>query len=1074
MASTPDIDRPVFGYFVTPEYSEVTEYVLKLLRRYNLCIYFNLHASALFSKEENTTELHLPINSPIVLDPQLPDVIIRELLENQYFLCQEHEHYENVEGSGFTFIPGTIRYWFKVYVCQPNDPANPNENNTTNNDDPNDNDDNEDDEILPSHINHCAYAILEHYARKENIIIPREVFLRRQTLQQFNVQFNYNLDLNIRVNMQDLAEYHNSLKKFNIRVFSMKGNVLYATRFSPEDDEYIDLYLNSNNQFAYVRNLWALFKKKHDRIFCMNCMKWKSNKHVCEKVRTSPKTDEIFMPDVPPERHALVAYCDFESIIKNTGHHFISGWGCVIIDRDHKVYESNLMNYNDNNELIVQYLDYLTSKAVEFAEVNCEDTPNCQICGLDIRREPVTIQGRNFINGKSGSHHKKCWSHSKNTMYVFFHNFRGYDSHFLIKHIVNACDVLGLSATSMEKFNLIRCTALSHNLITLTFKDTFNFFTSSLAKCASMIEDWRYTPEEERNGKGLFPYDWFDSYDKLNVNGLPPSPWYNKLTNEIIDAQQAHEEYNKLNFTTFGQYHDYYMMKDVLLLTDVFEEFRRSCVEEFNTDPVHFQGAPSLTWYLGVSQNPELFKIILDKNVYMDIQNNIRGGISQAMTRYCNVEDKPNESMFFLDVNSLYSKCMTYKMPGRYLRKEENIESLLKWQELWQEHTRETAILVVDLVYPEHLHDRDWAYPLAPHHYNDRLCTTFKRRENYMVHCELLAFYLRRGLVLEKIHYAYVFEQDYTLREYVQNNIEKRRQTRSEVMKTLYKLLNNSLYGKTCENVNKYRLFKVIEDETLNEEVDDLERVNPELSDAINVIHCGEKMLIEKPVKEVKLNKPIQIGFTILEFAKREIYQFIAAIQNQFGDNVIPLYTDTDSLLFWCNFPRPWERFYNSPLIKFLDFEKVPEHWNVKTSDTDKQSGLWSPEAGGKEIVEYVGLRAKSYCYRFRDNEVVIKNKGIPKAAMISGEDETPREKITIQHYRDALFKGEMYHVSQYAIRSFKHEVLSLKQYKLGLSANDLKRAVTSNRAISLPFGYKGQVFHYLTTDNEDLDLLDT
>lgn len=416
---------------------------------------------------------------------------------------------------------------------------------------------------------------------------------------------------------------------------------------------------------------------------------------------------------------------------------------------------------------------------------------------------------------------------------------------------------------------------------------------------------------------------------------------------------------------------------------------------------------------------------------------------------------------------------MTYKMPGKYLRKEEDPERLLNWEEMWQEHTRETALLVVDLYYPEHLHDRDWAYPLAPHHFNDRLCTTFKHKEKYMVHAELLAFYLKRGLVLEKIHYAYVFEQDYTLRDYVNGNIEKRRNTNSEVMKTLYKLLNNSLYGKTCENVNKYRRFEVIADEALEADPDDLDRVNSELQDAFNIIHCGEKMLVEKPVKTLMLNKPIQIGFTILEFAKREIYQFLAAIQNQFGNNVVPLYTDTDSLLFWCNFPEPWKYFYNSPLRKFLDFEKVPEHWGVKTEGTNKVSGLWSPEADGKEIVEYVGLRAKSYCYRFRDNQVVIKNKGIPKAAMISDEDENPLEKITIEHYRNALFEGELYHVAQYAIRSFKHEVLSLKQYKLGLSANDLKRAVTSNRAISLPFGYRGELFRHLTTDNEDLDNLE-
>lgn len=151
----------------------------------------------------------------------------------------------------------------------------------------------------------------------------------------------------------------------------------------------------------------------------------------------------------------------------------------------------------------------------------------------------------------------------------------------------------------------------------------------------------------------------------------------------------------------------------------------------------------------------------------------------------------------------------------------------------------------------------------------------------------------------------------------------------------------------------------------------------------------------------------------------------------------------------------------------------MPESWGVKTQDTDKQSGLWAPEAGGKEIVEYVGLRAKCYAYRFADNKVVIKNKGVPKAAMIANEDETPREEITIDHYRKALFDGLQYHISHYSIRSFQHDVMTTQQYKLGISANDLKRAVTSNRALSLPFGYKGEQFKHLVTDADDTSFLD-
>lgn len=1074
MALQPNIDNPVYGYFVTGVAEEVIGYCIACLRRRNLSCVLIVHCSALFEKDGETQELHLPILRPVLLDPQMPDVIIAELVENQINLANENELYENMAGSGWNLVPGTQRYWFKIHPCQPNANANENQDNRSEYDDNDDNEDYDRPRSPVSKHNHLLYAITEYYARKADLQIPRLKIMKRDFLRNYNESKLFLFpddEYDIEMNLSDLPEWHSEINAFNIRVFSLRGNVLYAKSLNKDNDEFIDLLLNSYQQFSLIVNLFSLFKKKHDRKFCMKCYTWRSLNHTCEQKKISSKEEDSIIPDIPYGRHAFVGYADFESIIRDNGSHSLSGWGCIFIDRFHHVHDLKTQNYLQSTELVKQFLNYVSDQVTYWADTgDGRTTPECQICEQPIAPNEDEICGRNFINGRAGSHHQQCWLHTKNSAYVFFHNFRGYDSHFLIKEIVATCKVLGLSATSMEKFNLISIQSKTNEYIRITFKDTFNFFTCSLAKCVSMIENWVYTPEAQRDAKGTFPYDWFDSYTKLEATSLPPGPWYNKLTNTIVDDTPARKEWEENGFKTFDQFHDHYMLTDVYQLADAFEEFRRTCVDEFNTDPCHFQGAPSLTWYLGLCQNPKLFKIIQDTETYMDIQNSIRGGVSQAMTKYCNVENKPNESMFFLDVNSLYSKCMTYKMPGKYLGK---ITVLQKnWQEEYGPNSHTTLFLVVDLYYPEHLHDRDWAYPLAPHKYNDRLCTTFKRKEKYMVHSELLAFYLERGMILEKFHYAYVFAQDYTLRDYVQGNIEKRRHTNSEVMKTLYKLLNNSLYGKTCENVNKYRKFDVIPDETLLS--DNLEApFNQQMADCINYLPCGENILVEKRVMEVRLNKPIQIGFTILEFAKREIYRFLAAIQDHFGDAVIPLYTDTDSLLFWCDFPEPWKHFYDSPLLPLLDFEKTPEQWNVRTNDTDKQSGLWSVEAGGKEIVEYCGLRAKCYCYRFKDNSTVIKNKGVPKSAMIGDNDETPRERITMQHYRNALFEGNTYKVTQYSIRSFKHEVITQQQYKLGLTSNDLKRAVTTNRAISLPFGYKGEKFRSIVGDYDDPDNLD-
>lgn len=1069
MAQTPDIDSPQYGYYVTSTFEEVSAYVQAVLSRFNSSCIFVLHASALFEKNGDQQEIHLPVHTPVVLDPTNP--FINEILDNQRGLCFDTDRYEDVNESGWNLLPGTHRFWFKIYACQPN--ANPRQTNqnSSQQDDLDDPDDDRDrSPVRKLYQNSFLLSIGEYFLRKSGAVPSRVLLLKHREIETF-IETNMSAmcttdELHESMKLQDVPEWHSEKKMFNVRIFSMFGNVLYAKQYNETDSEWIDLYINSAKRFSLVLKLNALFSRGLDRTLCSECHTFHRTEAACKMKVVQSTNEDVVMRKVPKGRHSLVAYADFESIIKPDNSHVTSGWACCLIDKFHhmrKLQWQNAVSHNPE-KLIENFLVFLFEEAYNYSlEYEGHETDNCMICDRYIPGGEDMVVGKSFASGRAGSNHLKCWKQINNCMFVFMHNFRGYDSHFLVSDIVQQCEVLGIQATSMEKFNMIRFTCERYPLVTICFKDTFNYFSCSLAKCVSMIENWVYTPENGRTQKGVFPYDWFDNFDKLNDTQLPPAPWINKLNNSLMDHETAFKEWRENGFTTFSQYHDYYMTNDTMQLADAFEEFRRTAVDEFNIDPVHFQGAPAYTWYLGYRNNPKMFKIITDKKIYLDIQSQIRGGVSQAMTRYCNVEDRPNESMFFLDVNSLYSKCMTYKMPGRLIEKLDVLPE--NWRDKYCKGEKHCALINVDLFYPEHLHDRDWSYPLAPHKFNDRLCTTFLRKENYLVHSELLDFYLERGLVLEKVNYLYVFEQDYTLRDYVQNNIEKRRHTNSEVMKTLYKLLNNSLYGKTCENVFKYRKFEVHEEEVLQGG-----QINSFLYKAKDFILYDDKYLCEMAVDEVKLNKPIQIGFTILEFAKREMYKFIAACQDHFGIKVQPLYTDTDSLLLWCDFPEPWKEFYNSPLKPYLDFEKVPESWGIKTFDTDKQSGLWSPENNGKEIIEYVGLRSKTYCYRFRDSEIVIKNKGVPKSAMISNEDDTPRQKITIDHYRRALFFGVEYKISQYAIRSEKHQVQTKMLYKLGLSANDLKRSLTSNRAISLPFGYKGETWKSIVSDADDPD----
>lgn len=1069
MALRLDLTHVEFGYFYSANWDDVKEYIMQLMLIKNCSIILNAHASAEFERDNEVVDMHMRTQPSLILDPQQPEDLIDHLLDNHHGLMHDLENYEDFESSDWNLVPGTFKYWIKVYPCQPNPDGEPTSQNSMDNDHDPDDSDSERSRSPHQQLNDLVGAIATYFYPGK---LRREVLLRERQLELFikdddTCEYLRDYMYMPKFRLDNLANWHQrDLKYLNIRVFSLRGNVLYAKKMEPDSDEWINLYLNSNNRFAYIVKLNAFFGKGLDRVLCEDCNTWHRNQSSCKLKICTPTDEDLTLPRIPEGRHGLVCYADFESIIESeTNKHVTSGFSFLAIDRGGKVFmdytQSALQIQSEsliNDFLILAFIcanDYIKKQRQT-------NNAGCRICGEEIELGEPHIRARNFINGMYGMHHKECWADNKNSMYIFFHNFRGYDSHFLMEEICTKYDVIAMQASSMEKFNLITLCKKDEPKVKITFKDTYNFFTCSLAKCVSMVEEWKYTEPEYRNSKGIFPYEWFDSYLKLADTELPPGPWVSKLSGQSVDSAPAQKVWQDEQFTCFEEYHNFYCRLDTLQLCDVFEEFRRTCIKEFNIDPVHFQGAPALTWFLGLRSNQEMFKIIMDGKVYLDIQGQIRGGISQAMMRYCKPE--ANESIIFLDVNSLYSKCMTYKLPGKYIKKLDNLP--MNWRELYGPDSNRTLLVNVDLEYPAYLHDRDWAYPLAPHKFNERLCTTFLPKNNYLTHVELLDFYLERGLIIVKVNYCYEFEQDYTLRDYVDNNIKKRIETKSEVMKTLYKLLNNSLYGKTCENVFKYRKFEVQDQEEMNSG-----QVNPTLYKAKNMIDFGDVFLCEMPVDQVKLNKPIQIGFAILEFAKREIYKFLSVVIDEFGNDVTPLYTDTDSIMFHCKFDKPWEKFYNSNKIRpLLDFDKVPEEWGVRTPGTNKVSGLWSPEADGKTITEYVGLRAKCYSYQFEDKSIVVKNKGVPKAALIS-DNENPDRKITFQDYKDALFLSKELKVAYYNIRSNKHEVNTKRLYKLGISGNDLKRTVLSDRIHSLPFGYLGSLFK--TNDADDPDLIE-
>ena len=227
--------------------------------------------------------------------------------------------------------------------------------------------------------------------------------------------------------------------------------------------------------------------------------------------------------------------------------------------------------------------------------------------------------------------------------------------------------------------------------------------------------------------KGVHPYDYVTSIDKLKETKLPPKEaFYSLLYNEEIsdeDYEHAHNVWNTFNCQTLQDYHDLYLKSDVLLLADVFENFRKTCLKYYKLDPCHYYTAPGLPWDACLKLTKQELQLLTDYDMLMMFEKGIRGGISHISKRYAEANNKymknynktqPSTYIQYLDANNLSGWAMSQKLPthGFKWMKDIEIPSVIKLLE--KKDNKTGYIFEVDLEYPQSLWEEHNDYPLAP------------------------------------------------------------------------------------------------------------------------------------------------------------------------------------------------------------------------------------------------------------------------------------------------------------------------------------------------------------------------
>ena len=198
------------------------------------------------------------------------------------------------------------------------------------------------------------------------------------------------------------------------------------------------------------------------------------------------------------------------------------------------------------------------------------------------------------------------------------------------------------------------------------FAHTYKFCDNDLDKFIMLLR------------KGVYPYEYIDEWDKFNEKVLPgKDSFYSNLTLENIseiDYAHANNVFKKFNINNLGEYHDLYVRSDTLLLADIFENFRLSCLENYELDPSHFVSLPGLVWQACLKKTNVEPELLTDYDMLLMVEEGIRGGICHAIQRYAKANnkymkdyDRKKKSSYiqYLDANNLYGKAMTEKLPVR-------------------------------------------------------------------------------------------------------------------------------------------------------------------------------------------------------------------------------------------------------------------------------------------------------------------------------------------------------------------------------------------------------------------------
>ena len=573
----------------------------------------------------------------------------------------------------------------------------------------------------------------------------------KKTDKKFIEQLDYsNIEFPVTIKQINKIEKQNNIC---INIFGYEEKQKFPIHVSNEKfQDHMELLLinkDKNNHYVLIQDfnkfMFNHTKHKCKKYFCMYCLQCfnqedllTEHKNNClsingkQAIKMPGKGHHVNFKNYHKQMPApFVIYADFEAITEKVHgclpnneksyteayqKHIDCGYGYKVVCHFNDEFSKPVQVYRGENsvfkfmEKIIEEVDWCKSiikthfnkplVMTEKNKLNFESSNKCHICNKQYSEKDIRVRDHCHITGEyRGSAHQDCnlklrISPSKIQIPVFFHNLRGYDSHFIMqqigeiakKHVYKnkkgeECHMdINCIPNNMEKYMAFM---LGKHLL---FLDSFQFMSSGLDKLTENLPDdaFIFTRKEFTNEqfnlmkqKGIYPYDYMDSFKKFNETQLPnKKDFFSILSNEHITHEQynhAQNVWNTFNLKTMGDYHDLYLKSDTLLLADIFENFRKTCLQYYKLDPCHYFSSPGLSWDAMLKMTNVKLELMTDIDMFQFIEKGLRGGTSYIANRFGEANNKymknfnetePSKYIMYLDANNLYGWAVSVSTHG--------------------------------------------------------------------------------------------------------------------------------------------------------------------------------------------------------------------------------------------------------------------------------------------------------------------------------------------------------------------------------------------------------------------------